>query len=60
MMGGQADAGVDELAMLWVLNLSDGNHTLLDIAARSDCRFDSIKRAADTLLEYDLLREKLP
>jgi aminopeptidase-like protein len=31
-MGGQKDVGTFELALLWVLNLSDGNHTLLDIA----------------------------
>src|SRR5262249_16479820 len=31
-MGGLPDAGQRELAMLWVLNLSDGRHSLLDIA----------------------------
>jgi aminopeptidase-like protein len=56
-IGGQADGGVNELAMLWVLNLSDGTHTLLDIAERSGFGFDSIKRAADALLEHDLLGE---
>jgi aminopeptidase-like protein len=34
-VGGQADEKRDELALLWVLNLSDGTHTLLDITARS-------------------------
>ncbi|MBD0363741.1 MAG: DUF4910 domain-containing protein, partial [Coleofasciculus sp. C3-bin4] len=58
-IGGQADGGVNELAMLWVLNLSDGNHTLLDIADRSGLGFDAIKKAAEVLLEHDLLKECL-
>ena len=56
-IGGQADAKVGQLAMLWVLNLSDGCHTLLDIADRSGLRFDLIRNAADALAEHDLLRE---
>ena len=57
-IGGQADGGGDELAMLWVLNLSDGDHSLLDIAERSGLAFDVIRRAADALLEHDLLKER--
>jgi aminopeptidase-like protein len=57
-IGGQAKERVNELAMLWVLNFSDGNHTLLDIAERSGFEFESIKKAADVLKEYDLLKEK--
>ena len=53
-MGG-TDAAVSELAMLWVLNLSDGRHSLLDIAERSGCSFEAIKRAADVLRDHDLL-----
>jgi aminopeptidase-like protein len=34
-MGGETDGRSRELAMLWVLNLSDGSHTLLDIAEES-------------------------
>lgn len=55
-MGGLADAGRFELAMLWVLNASDGNHTLLDIAERAKLPFSLIERAADALLEHKLLR----
>lgn len=58
-IGGQTDGGINELALLWVLNLSDGNHTLLDIADRSGFGFDSINKAALALLEHDLLEEKL-
>jgi aminopeptidase-like protein len=54
-MGG-VEGGVNELALLWILNLSDGTHSLLDIAERSGCAFDTIKRAADTLLDHHLLK----
>jgi aminopeptidase-like protein len=46
-----------ELALLWVLNLSDGQHTLLDIAERADLPFAVIKSAADALRKADLLAE---
>jgi aminopeptidase-like protein len=45
------------MAMLWVLSLSDGNHSLLDIAERSGMAFDSIKIAAALLAEHQLLKE---
>jgi aminopeptidase-like protein len=57
MIGGPVDSGLSEMAMLWVLNLSDGSHTLLDIAERSGMRFDAIKRACEALQEHGLLRE---
>jgi hypothetical protein len=56
-VGGGPDAGVRELAMIWVLNLSDGNHSLLDIAERSNISFDSICAAAEALQQKGLLRE---
>jgi aminopeptidase-like protein len=56
-MGGGTDEPINELAMLWVLNLSDGNYTLLDIAERSGLAFDLIFHAANALLEYGLLKE---
>lgn len=58
MLGGQADTGVEELPLLWVLNLSDGGHSLLDIAERSGCPFDSLQRAAAALVDHDLLSER--
>jgi aminopeptidase-like protein len=56
MIGGQTDGKMHELAMLWVLNLSDGNHTLLDIAERSGLEFGVISSAAGALLKYELLQ----
>jgi aminopeptidase-like protein len=44
-----------QLALLWVLNLSDGGHTLLDIAERARMDFRAIRAAADLLLQHDLL-----
>jgi aminopeptidase-like protein len=46
----------DEInARLWVLNLSDGDHSLLDIAERSGMPFALIRDAADLLRENGLL-----
>lgn len=56
-IGGQQDEKLDELAMLWVLNLSDGQHSLLDIAERAKLPFDTIAQAADTLRAHNLLQE---
>jgi aminopeptidase-like protein len=52
---GGAKAADDNLAKLWVLNLSDGEHTLLDIADRAGVPFGVIKSAADALLQHGLL-----
>lgn len=57
MTGGQKDKKLKELAMLWVLNLSDGSNTLLDISDRSKLEFAIIHEAADMLLKHDLLQE---
>jgi len=56
-VGGQAHSATDELALLWVLNLSDGHHTLLDVADRSGLPFGVVKHAADRLHEHGLLKE---
>jgi aminopeptidase-like protein len=42
-------------ARLWVLNLSDGEHSLLDIAERSGLPFAAIRDAAELLSENKLL-----
>jgi aminopeptidase-like protein len=55
-LGGLPDAGRLELAMLWVLNLSDGNHALLDIAERAGLEFAAVHQAATTLQEHGLLQ----
>ena len=44
-----------QLALLWVLNQSDGRASLLDIAERSGFPFTTLQEAARLLLEHDLL-----
>lgn len=44
-----------QMAMLWVLNQSDGQTSLLDIAERAGIRFHAIRAAADLLRDHDLL-----
>jgi aminopeptidase-like protein len=46
-----------EMALLWTLNLTDGTHTLLDIAKRANMPFETIKQAAKALIDCDLLRK---
>jgi aminopeptidase-like protein len=55
-LGGQIDAASRELAMLWVLNLSDGGPALLDIAQRSGLPFETIRAAAEALTSHGLLK----
>jgi len=54
-IGGSTDPRNDEMALLWVLNLSDGGHSLLDIAERSGLPFALIVKAADMLTKHGLL-----
>jgi aminopeptidase-like protein len=46
---------ISQMAMLWVLNLSDGEHDLLDIAERANISFVEIEQAANALLKGGLL-----
>jgi aminopeptidase-like protein len=57
-IGGAAGGRDRELAFLWVLNLSDGEHALLDIAERSGLSFAVIDDAARELERQGLLAEK--
>ena len=57
MFGGKRDANLYELALLWVLNFSDGNFSLLDISERSGLSFSYIKEAASKLVGHGLLTE---
>jgi aminopeptidase-like protein len=57
MMGGSTEENVDELALLWVLNQSDGQHSLLNIAEKSGIEFSKVRKAADALQQNELLKE---
>jgi aminopeptidase-like protein len=60
-IGGQAASdrgtgeGFDQLTLLWVLNQSDGRHSLLDISERSGKPFQAVVAAARVLHEAGLL-----
>ena len=58
-IGGQNDTKSSEMAMLWVLNLADGKHTLLDIADKSGFDFRIINEVALALSEKELLVEEV-
>lgn len=55
-MGGP-QAEIETLGLLWVLNLSDGGWSLLDIAERAGLPFDVLARAADALATHGLIKE---
>jgi aminopeptidase-like protein len=57
---GAQGAGSELMARLWVLNLSDGRHSLLDIAERADLPFAAIEDAARVLAEGGLLEPAHP
>jgi aminopeptidase-like protein len=56
-IAGQQDKQLKELILLWVLNLSDGHHRVLDIAERAAVPFHKVQAAVDALLEVGLLKE---
>jgi aminopeptidase-like protein len=58
-MGGQRSAGYDQMALLWVLNLADGRHSLLEMSDRAGVPFETIRAAADALLAVELI-EPIP
>jgi aminopeptidase-like protein len=45
----------EEMALLWVLSLSDGTNSLLEIADRAGIAFDGVRAAAERLAAHDLL-----
>ncbi len=55
-IGGDKNAAAANMAMLWILNLSDGTHSLLDIAERADLPFAVVHRTAEVLREHGLLK----
>lgn len=55
-LGAQRDPDAVQMAMLWMLNQSDGSASLLDIAEHSGLTIDALNTAADLLVEHELLR----
>ncbi|MBV4430580.1 DUF4910 domain-containing protein [Clostridium tyrobutyricum] len=56
MLGSQKKSTKYQVAMLWILNYSDGNNSLLDIAKQSNIDFYTIKQCTDMLVENNLLK----
>lgn len=56
-IGGDGNTIRDTMPLLWVLNLADGDHSLLDMAERSGLSFSEIKSAARLLQHHELLTE---
>jgi aminopeptidase-like protein len=54
-MGGGRAAGYDQMALLWVMNLADGRHSLLDIAERAGLPFTTIHAAVEALVRAELI-----
>ena len=56
-VGGDKNSAQSSMAMFWVLNFSDGDYSLLEIAERSGLPFSAVLRAAERLEAASLLRE---
>jgi len=56
-IGGDKNAAQKQMSMLWVLNLADGHHSLLDIAERAGEDFNLTRQTAQLLVEHGLLAE---
>jgi aminopeptidase-like protein len=56
-IGGDKEAARKQMAMLWVLNLSDGEHSLLEIANRAGLPFEQVQAVSQLLLESGLLEK---
>ncbi len=57
-IGGKKDPDINGYAVVWLLNLSDGTRSLLDIAIISKLKFGVIKKAAEALEKCGLLEQK--
>ena len=55
-IGGHSKSKETQMALLWVLNLSDGEHSLEDIVARSGLSSATVREAVEALLGTDLLQ----
>ena len=56
-LGGDPAGPAKSMALLWILNLSDGRHSLLDIAERAKLPFKVVADAAHLLKDSGLLVE---
>jgi aminopeptidase-like protein len=57
-LGGRAERGQIEAALLWLMSFADGSHSLLDIAIRAHLPFEAVCEAALALERAELLTRK--
>ena len=55
--GEKNDETTNKMALLWILNYSDGDYSLLDISIKSNIDFELIVNASKTLKDTGLLKE---
>ena len=51
-----AASEMEQMALLWMLNLSNGTNSILDIAERSGLSFEELRCATELLVKCDLLK----
>lgn len=56
--GGHSALPGYQMALLWTLSYSDGEHTLLEIAERAGIDFAAVRRAAEDLTAHSLLKPR--
>ena len=57
-IAGQKEAGgASQMDLLWLLNLADGNYSLLEMAERAGIPFGRLQKAVRLALDADLIRE---
>jgi len=57
-IGGDKDAARKQMAMLWALNLADGEHSVLDMAERAGIPFGIMADTCKILEDADLIRRR--
>ena len=55
-IGGDSKSAERQLTMLWVLNLADGKHTVLEIAEQAGVSFQDALATARVLEQHGLLQ----
>lgn len=55
-LGSQKEKAIEVEAMMWILNLADGNHDLIDIIELSNINYEIIINTANNLLREGILK----
>lgn len=55
LLGAKKEENYDKNSMFWILNFSDGEHSLLEISKRSGIAFKKLRKTADILQNHNLI-----